>query len=76
MELLVMDSQDTGVSIDEILNSYSSSEMDKVSMPSSSNGSPVDTNNSTDENSLESVQSLLAPPSTNSQTLVFRSMKH
>ena len=47
-ELLVLGSQDTGVSIDEIMDSSSGSEMDKVSMPSSSNGSPVNTDNSTD----------------------------
>ncbi|KAL3603889.1 hypothetical protein D5086_004748 [Populus alba] len=60
MELLVMDSQDNGVPINEILNSSSSNEMDSVFKPSSSNGSdPVNTDNSIDEKSLESDQSTI-----------------
>lgn len=40
-------------------------------MLSSSRGSPVKTDNPIDKNSLESDQSLLAPPSTNSQYIIF-----
>ncbi|CAK7336685.1 unnamed protein product [Dovyalis caffra] len=69
MELLVTDSQDNSVSINETLNSVSSHEMEKVSMPFPSKGSPVNSDNPIDENSLESEQSSLAPPSTNSQDI-------
>ncbi|KAJ6875774.1 hypothetical protein NC652_035216 [Populus alba x Populus x berolinensis] len=54
MDLLVMDSQDTGVSIDGILNSSSSNETDKVSNPSYSMESPVIADNPIAKNNLNS----------------------
>ncbi|KAF9671689.1 hypothetical protein SADUNF_Sadunf12G0073700 [Salix dunnii] len=70
MEPLMTNSQRTNSFI-ETLNSSSSNEMVKVCMPSSSRGSPVKTDNPIDKNSLESDQSLLAPPSTASQYIIF-----
>jgi hypothetical protein len=70
MDPLVTNSQDTDP-INETLNSSSSNEKDKVCMPSSSRGSPVITDNPINKNSSESDQSLLAPPSTDSQYIIF-----
>jgi len=70
MEPLETNSQVTSVSVKETRGSASSNEKDRVCMPSSS-GSPVSTDNPIDENSSGSEQSMLAPPSTNSQYIIF-----
>ncbi|XP_011044171.1 PREDICTED: uncharacterized protein LOC105139439 [Populus euphratica] len=70
MEPLVINSQVTNVSIKETRSSASSDEKDNVCMPSSS-GTPVSTDNPINENSSGSDQSMLAPPSTNSQYIIF-----
>jgi len=70
MDPLVTNSQNTD-SINETLNSSSSVEKDKVCMLSPSRGSPVIADNPIDKNSSESDQSLLAPPSADSQYIIF-----
>lgn len=59
-------SQDIGISVSETSNS-SSNETDKVSNPSYSTESPVVADNPIGKNSLDSDQSLTAPPVTKSQ---------